>query len=58
MILGKLKADAEAYLGESVDSAVITVPAYFNDDQRQAPGGYQSAEHRLLDQAVHGAQGG
>ncbi|HEV2147942.1 MAG TPA: molecular chaperone DnaK [Longimicrobiaceae bacterium] len=36
MILGKLKADAEAYLGESVDSAVITVPAYFNDDQRQA----------------------
>jgi molecular chaperone DnaK len=36
MILGKLKADAEAYLGEAVDSAVITVPAYFNDDQRQA----------------------
>ena len=36
MILKKLKADAEAYLGESVDSAVITVPAYFNDDQRQA----------------------
>src|SRR6478672_9692019 len=36
MILAKLKADAEAYLGESVDSAVITVPAYFNDDQRQA----------------------
>ncbi len=36
MILGKLKVDAEAYLGESVDSAVITVPAYFNDDQRQA----------------------
>jgi molecular chaperone DnaK len=36
MILGKLKADAEAYLGETVDSAVITVPAYFNDDQRQA----------------------
>ncbi|MBV9047954.1 MAG: Hsp70 family protein, partial [Solirubrobacterales bacterium] len=36
MILGKLKTDAEAYLGESVDSAVITVPAYFNDDQRQA----------------------
>src|ERR1700758_5391969 len=36
MILGKLKADAEAYLGESVDSAVIPVPAYFNDDQRQA----------------------
>jgi molecular chaperone DnaK len=36
MILGKLKADAEAYLGTSVESAVITVPAYFNDDQRQA----------------------
>jgi len=36
MILQKLKADAEAYLGERVDSAVITVPAYFNDDQRQA----------------------
>jgi molecular chaperone DnaK len=36
MILGKLKTDAEAYLGETVDSAVITVPAYFNDDQRQA----------------------
>jgi len=36
MILGKLKADAESYLGEPVDSAVITVPAYFNDDQRQA----------------------
>jgi molecular chaperone DnaK len=36
MILSKLKADAEAYLGEKVDSAVITVPAYFNDDQRQA----------------------
>ena len=32
----KLKADAEAYLGETVDGAVITVPAYFNDDQRQA----------------------
>ena len=36
MILAKLKADAEAYLGEAVDGAVITVPAYFNDDQRQA----------------------
>ena len=36
MILGKLKADAEAYLGESVSKAVITVPAYFNDSQRQA----------------------
>jgi molecular chaperone DnaK len=36
MILQKLKTDAEAYLGDSVDAAVITVPAYFNDDQRQA----------------------
>jgi molecular chaperone DnaK len=36
MILGKLKADAEAYLGEKVSQAVITVPAYFNDSQRQA----------------------
>ncbi|MFJ9497715.1 molecular chaperone DnaK [Brevibacillus centrosporus] len=36
MILQKLKSDAEAYLGESVTQAVITVPAYFNDSQRQA----------------------
>ncbi len=36
MILGKLKADAEAYLGEPVNKAVITVPAYFTDAQRQA----------------------
>src|SRR5215218_3339187 len=36
MILQKLKADAEAYLGEPVREAVITVPAYFNDSQRQA----------------------
>ena len=36
MILAKLKADAEAYLGEKVTDAVITVPAYFNDSQRQA----------------------
>ena len=36
MILQKLKADAEAYLGENVSEAVITVPAYFNDAQRQA----------------------
>jgi molecular chaperone DnaK len=35
-VLGKLKRDAEAYLGESVTDAVITVPAYFNDAQRQA----------------------
>jgi molecular chaperone DnaK len=36
MILRKIKQDAEAYLGEDVDQAVITVPAYFNDSQRQA----------------------
>ena len=36
MILGKMKADAEKYLGEPITQAVITVPAYFNDSQRQA----------------------
>ena len=36
MILSKLKADAEAYLGEKVNEAIITVPAYFDDSQRQA----------------------
>ena len=36
MILQKLKADAEAYLGETISQAVVTVPAYFNDSQRQA----------------------
>ena len=36
MILQKIKADAEAYLGETVTQAVITVPAYFNDAERQA----------------------
>jgi molecular chaperone DnaK len=36
MVLGKLKSDAEAYLGSPVTQAVITVPAYFNDSQRQA----------------------
>ncbi|MDA6986882.1 Hsp70 family protein, partial [Escherichia coli] len=36
MILQKLKADAESYLGETVSEAVIPVPAYFNDAQRQA----------------------
>ncbi|MCK4471346.1 MAG: Hsp70 family protein, partial [Anaerolineae bacterium] len=36
MILQKIKADAEAYLGEEITQAVITVPAYFNDSQRQA----------------------
>jgi molecular chaperone DnaK len=36
MVLSKLKQDAEAYLGETVSQAVITVPAYFNDSQRQA----------------------
>ena len=36
MILGKLKSDAEMRLGETITQAVITVPAYFNDSQRQA----------------------
>ena len=36
MILTKMKQDAEAYLGETVTQAVITVPAYFSDSQRQA----------------------
>ena len=36
MVLQKLKADAEAYLGESVSDAVVTVPAYFNNAQREA----------------------
>ena len=36
MVLGKMRADAEAYLGEKITQAVITVPAYFNDAQRQA----------------------
>ena len=36
MILAKMKADAEAFLGETVTKAVITVPAYFNDAQRNA----------------------
>ena len=36
MVLAKLKADAEAFLGEKIEQAVITVPAYFNDSQRQA----------------------
>ena len=36
MILGKMKDTAEAYLGEAVEDVVITVPAYFNDSQRQA----------------------
>jgi molecular chaperone DnaK len=36
MILQKMKSDAENYLGETVDAAVITVPAYFSDEQRQA----------------------
>src|SRR3954453_14080517 len=39
MILQKLKTDAEAYLGDKVDKAVITVPAYFNDAQRQGTKG-------------------
>ena len=47
MILQKLKADAEAYLGEPVTEAVITVPAYFNDSQRQAT--FSSSCSAILD---------
>ena len=61
MILQKLKADAEAYLGDTVDSAVITVPAYFNDDQRQATkdagkvaGPRRQAHHQRADRGVAG----
>lgn len=36
MVLSKMKATAEAYLGHNISSAVVTVPAYFNDAQRQA----------------------
>ena len=68
MILQKLKADAEAFLGETVDSAVITVPAYFNDDQRQATkdagkvaGPRRQAHHQRADRGgarVRARQGG
>ena len=47
MILQKLKADAEAYLGEAITEAVITVPAYFNDSQRQAKIGRASCRERV-----------
>ena len=40
-VLAKLKADAEAYLGEKITQAVVTVPAYFNDSQRQATAGLE-----------------
>src|SRR5213592_4648043 len=46
MILQKLKQAAEDYLGEKVDRAVITVPAYFNDSQRQATKDARSEERR------------
>ena len=68
MILQKLKADAEAFLGETVESAVITVPAYFNDDQRQATkdagkvaGPRRQADHQRADRGgarVRARQGG
>ena len=65
MILQKLKADAESYLGEKVDKAVITVPAYFSDSQRQAtkdagthrrPGG--RAHHQRADRRGAGLRPG
>ena len=57
MILQKIKTDAEAYLGEEVTEAVITVPAYFNDSQRQATkdaGPYRRAERTAHRQRTHG----
>ena len=56
MILQKLKADAESYLGESVTEAVITVPAYFSDAQRQAtkdPGHQGCRPHRGPGREAH-----
>ncbi len=56
MILQKLKADAEAYLGEPVTEAVITVPAYFNDSQRQATkdaGTHRRPERQAYHQRAH-----
>ncbi|EQD70763.1 Heat shock protein 70, partial [mine drainage metagenome] len=49
-VLQKLKGEAERYLGESVQQAVITVPAYFNDAQRQAT---KDAAHRRPRGAAH-----
>ena len=51
LILQKLKADAEAYLGEPVTQAVITVPAYFNDAQRQAT--KDAGTHRRAGSQAH-----
>ena len=48
MILTKLKTDAEAYLGEKVSQAVITVPAYFTDAQRQATKGHNDMVWGML----------
>jgi len=57
-ILAKLKADAEAYLGEPVTEAVITVPAYFNDAQRQATkDAGQIAGLKVGDRVRHDAYG-
>ena len=51
MILAKLKADAEAKLGEKITQAVITVPAYFNDSQRNAT--KDAGKHRRSRGAAH-----
>ena len=51
MILQKMKLDAEAYLGEKITQAVITVPAYFNDAQRQAT--KDAGQHRRPGSAAH-----
>ena len=52
MILQKLKQDAEAYLGEKVTEAVITVPAYFSDSQRQARGTRRPQDHKRADGSI------
>ena len=49
MVLGKMKEIAESYLGKKVDNAVVTVPAYFNDNQRQATKGMSVFLHFLVD---------
>jgi molecular chaperone DnaK len=51
-VLGKMKADAEAYLGEKITQAVITVPAYFNQGRRQDRGPRGAAHHQRADGGV------
>ena len=65
MVLQKLKADAEKYLGEEITKAVLTVPAYFNDSQRQATknagqiaGLEVTADHQRADGGLAGLRSG